>query len=208
MQSNSGRTKPCLNLIVIGDAGQGKTTLTAALTHYSAKFYATTRAEYKDLCEGKEEISGNARYKVARVEYETHNRICRQLDFPDHTDCVKYLESGAAKVDGAILVFSQTDDSMLVVKTQLKLCRAAGVEHLVVFLNKKVETMDPELLELMEMKISDLLNAEGFNGDDAHFQAGSALTANNDELDCPVYLLMGNIEAEIPLPERGPLGES
>lgn len=208
MQLNSVTAEPSLSLIVIGDAGQGKTTLTAALTHYSAKRYATTRAEYKDLCEGKEEISGNARYKVARVEYETNNRLYRQLDFPDHTDCVKYLESGAAKVDGAILVCSQTDDSMLVVKTQLKLCRAAGVEHLVVFLNKKVETMDPELLELMEMEIRDLLSPEGFNGDDAPFHAGSALTANENELDCLAGRLMCSIEKEIPLPARGPLGES
>lgn len=200
MQSNP--VTPELILIVIGDAGQGKTTLTAALTHYSAKRYATTRAEYKDLCEGKEEITGNARYKVACVEYKTGRHLCRQLDFPDHTDCVKYLESGAAKVDGAILVCSQTDDSMLVVKTQLKLCRAAGVEHLVVLLNKKVETTDPELLELMEMEIRELLSTEGFNGDDTPFHAGSALTANEHQFDSLISQLMCSIGMEIPLPAR------
>jgi elongation factor Tu len=195
------RTKPHVNVGTIGHVDHGKTTLTAAITKYFGEFKA-----YDMIDAAPEEKARGITISTAHVEYETPNRHYAHVDCPGHADYVKNMITGAAQMDGAILVVNAADGPMPQTREHILLARQVGVPALVVFLNKVDQVDDEELLELVEMEVRELLSSYDFPGDDIPIVAGSALAALEDrdeEIGAKkVAELMAAVDAYIPTPER------
>ena len=203
------RTKPHVNIGTIGHVDHGKTTLTAAITKYLALQGKAEFEDYSSIDKAPEERERGITINTAHVEYETDKRHYAHVDCPGHADYVKNMITGAAQMDGAILVIAATDGPMAQTKEHLLLARQVGVPYIIVFMNKVDQVDDPELLELVEMEIRDTLNEYGFPGDDTPIIKGSALKAleysGNDpdapELAC-IWELMNAVDTYIPTPDR------
>jgi elongation factor Tu len=199
------RTKPHLNIGTIGHVDHGKTSLTAAITKVLAASGGATFTAYDQIDKAPEEKARGITISTAHVEYETGNRHYAHVDCPGHADYVKNMITGAAQMDGAILVVAATDGPMPQTREHILLARQVGVPALVVYLNK-VDIADPELLELVEMELRELLTAYEFPGDDIPIVHGSAKLALEDdkgELGWQSILkLMEAVDSYIPLPER------
>ena len=203
------RTKPHVNIGTIGHVDHGKTTLTAAITKTLHERYQLGEAvDFANIDKAPEERERGITISTAHVEYETPNRHYAHVDCPGHADYVKNMITGAAQMDGAILVVSAADGPMPQTREHILLSRQVGVPYIVVFMNKADQVDDPELLELVEMEIRDLLNEYDFPGDDTPIVCGSALKAleaPNDPADpayAPIYELMDKVDEYIPTPER------
>ncbi len=202
------RTKPHVNIGTIGHVDHGKTTLTAAITKYLSLLGDAEFKDYSNIDSAPEERERGITINTAHVEYETANRHYAHVDCPGHADYVKNMITGAAQMDGAILVVSAADGPMPQTREHILLSRQVGVPYIVVYLNKADQVDDPELLELVEMDVRDLLNEYDFPGDDTPIIVGSALQAleaPNDPND-PAYdsikQLMDAVDEYIPTPER------
>ena len=203
------RTKPHVNIGTIGHVDHGKTTLTAAITKTLAmKGYAKFEA-YDMIDKAPEERERGITINTAHVEYETEKRHYAHVDCPGHADYIKNMITGAAQMDGAILVIAATDGPMAQTKEHLLLARQVGVPYIIVFLNKADQVDDPELLELGEMEVRETLNEYGFPGDDTPIIVGSALKAleyNGDDINAPelkcIWDLMDAVDNYIPTPDR------
>ena len=200
------RTKPHCNIGTIGHVDHGKTTLTAAITMTLAKSGGATAQKYEDIDAAPEEKERGITISTAHVEYETENRHYAHVDCPGHADYVKNMITGAAQMDGGILVVSAADGPMPQTREHILLARQVGVPALVVFMNKVDQVDDEELLELVEMEIRELLSSYEFPGDDIPIIKGSALAAvegNNPEIGEQAILeLMKAVDEYIPQPER------
>src|SRR5476651_1605520 len=200
------RNKPHCNIGTIGHVDHGKTTLTAAITTVLAKSGGATVMKYADIDAAPEEKARGITISTAHVEYETKNRHYAHVDCPGHADYVKNMITGAAQMDGAILVVSAADGPMPQTREHILLARQVGVPYVVVFLNKADMVDDKELLELVEMEVRDLLTHYGFPGDKTPFVTGSALKAlEGEESEIGVKSIERLIEAMdsyIPEPER------
>lgn len=195
------RTKPHVNVGTIGHVDHGKTTLTAAITKEFGTFM-----RYEDIDKAPEEKARGITINTAHVEYETKDRHYAHVDCPGHADYVKNMITGAAQMDGAILVVSATDGAMPQTKEHILLARQVGVPYIVVFMNKVDMVEDPELLDLVEMEIRELLSKYGFPGDDTPIVRGSArlaLEGNETEIGVPaVRKLLEEMDKFIPIPQR------
>ena len=203
------RSKPHCNIGTIGHVDHGKTTTTAAITKVLAERVAGNSAtDFENIDKAPEERERGITISTAHVEYETEKRHYAHVDCPGHADYVKNMITGAAQMDGAILVVSAADGPMPQTREHILLSRQVGVPYIVVFMNKADQVDDPELLELVEMEIRDLLNEYDFPGDDTPIVCGSALKAleaPNDPADpayAPIYELMDKVDEYIPTPER------
>ncbi|XSG82284.1 MAG: elongation factor Tu [Methyloligella sp. ZOD6] len=200
------RAKPHCNIGTIGHVDHGKTTLTAAITKVLAETGGATFTAYDQIDKAPEEKARGITISTAHVEYETENRHYAHVDCPGHADYVKNMITGAAQMDGAILVVSAADGPMPQTREHILLARQVGVPALVVFLNKVDQVDDPELLELVELEVRELLSNYEFPGDDIPIVKGSALAAvegNNPEIGAEAILeLMRNVDSYIPQPER------
>jgi elongation factor Tu len=200
------RTKPHCNIGTIGHVDHGKTTLTAAITITLAKAGGAKAMNYADIDAAPEEKARGITINTAHVEYETAKRHYAHVDCPGHADYVKNMITGAAQMDGAILVCSAADGPMPQTREHILLARQVGVPALVVFLNKVDMVDDPELLELVEMELRELLSSYDFPGDDIPITSGSALAAvegRNPEIgEQAVLKLMETVDSYIPQPER------
>ena len=199
------RTKPHVNVGTIGHVDHGKTTLTAAITMVLAKHVTgVTIRSFDSIDNAPEERERGITIATAHVEYETENRHYAHVDCPGHADYVKNMVTGAAQMDGAILVVAATDGPMPQTREHILLARQVGVPYLIVYMNKVDLVDDEELLELVEMEIRDLLNQYEFPGDDIPVIRGSALRALNGEEDGEqsVLELMEAVDSYIPTPER------
>ncbi|MFP4007648.1 MAG: elongation factor Tu [Spirulinaceae cyanobacterium] len=208
------RNKPHVNIGTIGHVDHGKTTLTAAITMTLAAGGGAKARNYEDIDAAPEEKARGITINTAHVEYETAERHYAHVDCPGHADYVKNMITGAAQMDGAILVVSAADGPMPQTREHILLARQVGVPALVVFLNKKDQVDDEELLELVELEVRELLSEYQFDGDEIPIVAGSALMAvevllkepttkkgENEWVDC-IYALMDEVDAHIPTPER------
>ena len=202
------RTKPHVNIGTIGHVDHGKTTLTAAITKTLALQGGSEYRHYDQIDNAPEEKERGITISTSHVEYETENRHYAHVDCPGHADYVKNMITGAAQMDGAILVVSAADGPMPQTREHILLSRQVGVPYIVVFMNKADQVDDPELLELVEMEIRDLLNEYDFPGDDTPIVVGSALAALEapDDISDPAYApilkLMEEVDSFIPTPER------
>ena len=200
------RNKPHCNIGTIGHVDHGKTTLTAAITMVLAKSGGATAKKYEDIDAAPEEKARGITINTAHVEYETKNRHYAHVDCPGHADYVKNMITGAAQMDGGILVVSAADGPMPQTREHILLARQVGVPALVVFLNKVDMVDDPELLELVEMEVRELLSSYDFPGDDIPIVKGSALAAveNRDPIigEDAILELMTQVDAYIPQPDR------
>jgi elongation factor Tu len=200
------RNKPHCNIGTIGHVDHGKTSLTAAITKILAKSGGATYTAYDQIDKAPEERARGITISTAHVEYETKNRHYAHVDCPGHADYVKNMITGAAQMDGAILVVSAADGPMPQTREHILLARQVGVPALVVFLNKVDMVDDPELLELVEMEVRELLSLYQFPGDDIPIIKGSALCAledKNPELgEQAILALMAEVDKYIPQPER------
>ena len=200
------RNKPHCNIGTIGHVDHGKTTLTAAITITLAKSGGATAKNYADIDAAPEEKARGITINTAHVEYETANRHYAHVDCPGHADYVKNMITGAAQMDGAILVVSAADGPMPQTREHILLARQVGVPALVVFMNKVDLVDDAELLELVEMEVRELLSSYQFPGDDIPITMGSAKAATdgvNPEIgEQRVLALMETVDAYIPQPER------
>ncbi len=198
------REKPHVNIGTIGHVDHGKTTLTAAITTVLAKSGKATARKYDDIDNAPEEKERGITINTSHQEYETDNRHYAHVDCPGHADYVKNMITGAAQMDGAILVVSAADGPMPQTREHILLSRQVGVPAMVVFLNKVDMVDDPELLELVEMEVRELLSSYEFPGDDIPIVKGSALKALNGdaEYEKAIDQLMAAVDAYIPLPER------
>ena len=200
------RNKPHCNIGTIGHVDHGKTTLTAAITFILAKTGGATAKKYEDIDAAPEEKARGITINTAHVEYETKNRHYAHVDCPGHADYVKNMITGAAQMDGAILVVSAADGPMPQTREHILLARQVGVPALVVYLNKVDMVDDPELLELVEMEVRELLSSYQFPGDDIPIVKGSALAAlegKNAEIgEDSILELMTQVDAYIPQPDR------
>ena len=208
------RTKPHVNIGTIGHVDHGKTTLTAAISKTLSMndgSHGTAHADFtafEDIDKAPEERERGITISIAHIEYETDKRHYAHVDCPGHADYVKNMITGAAQMDGAILVVSAADGPMPQTREHILLSRQVGVPYIVVFMNKVDQVDDPELLELVEMEIRDLLNEYDFPGDETPIIKGSALKAleaPNDPSDpayAPIYELMDAVDEYIPTPER------
>ena len=200
------RNKPHCNIGTIGHVDHGKTSLTAAITKVLAKAGGATFTAYDQIDKAPEERARGITISTAHVEYETANRHYAHVDCPGHADYVKNMITGAAQMDGAILVVSAADGPMPQTREHILLARQVGVPALVVFLNKVDMVDDPELLELVEMEVRELLSSYQFPGDDIPIIKGSALCAledRNPELgENAILALMAAVDEYIPQPER------
>ena len=209
------RTKPHVNIGTIGHVDHGKTTLTAAITMVMACKGQAQKMRYDEIDKAPEEKARGITINTAHVEYETPGRHYAHVDCPGHADYVKNMITGAAQMDGAILVVAATDGPMPQTREHILLARQVGVPYIVVFLNKCDQLDDPELLELVEMEVRDLLSSYEFPGDDIPIVKGSALkalekatsgAADADVLAAPecqcILELMDTIDKYIPTPER------
>jgi len=200
------RNKPHANIGTIGHVDHGKTTLTAAITMVLAEASGGTAKSYAEIDSAPEEKARGITISTAHVEYETANRHYAHVDCPGHADYVKNMITGAAQMDGAILVCSAADGPMPQTREHILLAKQVGVPAMVVFLNKVDQVDDEELLELVEMEVRELLSSYDFPGDDIPIIAGSALAAvegRNPEIGKDKVLeLMAAVDAYIPTPER------
>ena len=208
------RTKPHINIGTIGHVDHGKTTLTAAITMTMAAKGQAKKMKYDEIDKAPEEKARGITINTSHVEYQTENRHYAHVDCPGHADYVKNMITGAAQMDGAILVVAATDGPMPQTREHILLARQVGVPYIVVFMNKCDQLDDPELLELVEMEIRELLSEYGFPGDDTPIIKGSALKAlecaqanegdavtNAAETQC-IKELMDAVDSYIPAPER------
>ena len=200
------RTKPHVNIGTIGHVDHGKTTLTAAITRILAETGGATYTEYDEIDKAPEEKARGITINTAHVEYETQARHYAHVDCPGHADYVKNMITGAAQMDGAVLVVSAADGPMPQTREHILLARQVGVPAIVVYLNKVDQVDDEELLDLVELEVRELLSAYEFPGDDIPVVRGSALQALEGvegEAGAPSVLsLMREIDAYIPTPER------
>ena len=203
------RTKPHVNVGTIGHVDHGKTTLTAAITKVLAMKGDAEFTDYANIDKAPEERERGITINTSHVEYETDNRHYAHVDCPGHADYVKNMITGAAQMDGAILVVSAADGPMPQTREHILLSRQVGVPYIVVFMNKVDQVDDPELLELVEMEIRDLLNEYDFPGDDTPIIKGSALAvleSTSTDINAPEYAcilaLMDAVDKYIPTPER------
>ncbi|MFT5832821.1 MAG: elongation factor Tu [Cognaticolwellia sp.] len=198
------RGKPHVNIGTIGHVDHGKTTLTAAITHVLAKKGLAKKSDYASIDAAPEEKERGITINTAHVEYETENRHYAHVDCPGHADYVKNMVTGAAQMDGAILVCAATDGPMPQTREHILLARQVGVPSLVVFLNKADLVDDEEMLELVDMEIRELLDAYDYNGDDTPVIAGSALLALGDDAgaEAQILELMAAVDSYIPEPIR------
>src|SRR5438874_6782727 len=205
------RTKPHVNVGTIGHVDHGKTTLTAAIATVLSKKFGGEAKAYDQIDAAPEEKARGITINTAHVEYETANRHYAHVDCPGHADYVKNMITGAAQMDGAILVCAATDGPMPQTREHILLARQVGVPRIVVFLNK-VDIADPELLELVELELRELLTKYEFPGDDIPIIRGSALQALNAGSDAGakaddarlacIYELMDAVDTYIPTPQR------
>ena len=198
------RSKPHVNVGTIGHVDHGKTTLTAAISAVSAKRGFAKLTDFTDIDKAPEERERGITINTAHIEYETANRHYAHVDCPGHADYVKNMITGAAQMDGAILVVSAVDGPMPQTREHILLSRQVGVPKMVVFMNKCDMVDDPELLELVEMEIRELLSEYGFDGDNAPVVQGSALKALEGDAAAEekIVELLDAIDAYIPTPER------
>ena len=208
------RTKPHVNIGTIGHVDHGKTTLTAAITLTLSALGQAKARKYDDIDAAPEEKARGITINTAHVEYETANRHYAHVDCPGHADYVKNMITGAAQMDGGILVVSAADGPMPQTREHILLARQVGVPHLVVFLNKQDQVDDEELLELVELEVRELLSEYQFPGDDIPIVSGSALMALEALTENPsiqkganewidkIYALMDAVDSYIPDPER------
>ena len=206
------RTKPHVNIGTIGHVDHGKTTLTAAITMALAQVGGAEAMRYDQIDKAPEEKARGITINTAHVEYQTEKRHYAHVDCPGHADYVKNMITGAAQMDGAILVVSAADGPMPQTREHILLARQVGVPYIIVFMNKTDQVDDPELLELVEMEIRELLNEYDFPGDDIPIIKGSALLAlealmagkdakTTPECQC-IFELMDAVDSYIPDPER------
>jgi elongation factor Tu len=198
------RTKPHVNIGTIGHVDHGKTTLTAAITNVLANKGLAQKRDYDSIDNAPEEKERGITINTAHVEYETVNRHYAHVDCPGHADYVKNMVTGAAQMDGAILVVAATDGPMPQTREHILLARQVGVPKLVVFMNKVDLVEDPELLELVEMEIRELLSFYQFDGDNISIIKGSATgaLAGDPQWVKAIEDLMDKVDADIPVPER------
>src|SRR5215211_959991 len=202
------RTKPHCNIGTIGHVDHGKTSLTAAITKVLAETGGATFTAYDQIDKAPEEKARGITISTAHVEYETKNRHYAHVDCPGHADYVKNMITGAAQMDGAILVVSAADGPMPQTREHILLARQVGVPALVVFLNKCDMVDDPELLELVELEVRELLTKNNFPGDEIPIIRGSALKALEGPADPaneaykPIFELMDKVDSYIPTPKR------
>jgi elongation factor Tu len=208
------RSKPHINIGTIGHVDHGKTTLTAAITAVLSTIGNAKLKDYGDIDAAPEERARGITINTAHVEYETEVRHYAHVDCPGHADYVKNMITGAAQMDGAILVVSAADGAMPQTREHILLARQVGVQKLVVFLNKEDQVDDPELIELVELELRELLDSYDYPGDEIPFVAGSALLALEGVMANPsikkgenswvdkVFELMSNVDSYIPTPPR------
>ena len=198
------RTKPHVNIGTIGHVDHGKTTLTAAITKVLSEKGMAQFEDYANIDKAPEERERGITINTAHVEYETDKRHYAHVDCPGHADYVKNMITGAAQMDGAILVVSAADGPMPQTREHILLARQVGVPAMVVFLNKVDQVDDPELLELVEMEVRELLSSYDFPGDDIPVVAGSALLALQDDAEQKenILKLMAAVDEYIPTPTR------
>ena len=203
------RTKPHVNIGTIGHVDHGKTTLTAAITKVLAMQGKAEFTDYANIDKAPEERERGITISTSHVEYETDNRHYAHVDCPGHADYVKNMITGAAQMDGAILVVSAADGPMPQTREHILLSRQVGVPYIVVFMNKRDQVDDDELLELVEMEIRDLLTEYEFPGDDIPIVCGSALQvleSTSTDINAPEYApiveLMARVDEYIPTPQR------
>ena len=200
------RTKPHCNIGTIGHVDHGKTTLTAAITKVLAMKGFAEKREYGEIDAAPEERERGITIATAHIEYETDNRHYAHVDCPGHADYVKNMITGAAQMDGAILVVSAADGPMPQTREHILLARQVGVPYIVVYMNKADQNDDPEMIELVEMEIRELLNEYEFPGDDTPIIVGSALKAlegDTSDIGVPsVQKLIETLDSYVPEPER------
>jgi elongation factor Tu len=198
------RSKPHVNIGTIGHVDHGKTTLTAAITNVLADAGLAEKQDYSAIDAAPEERERGITINTAHVEYETTNRHYAHVDCPGHADYVKNMVTGAAQMDGAILVVAATDGPMPQTREHILLARQVGVPKIVVFMNKVDLVDDEEMLELVEMEVRELLSSYEFDGDEAAVIPGSALKALEGDADAVAQInaLMEAVDEQIPLPER------
>ncbi|AMD94681.1 elongation factor Tu [Leptotrichia sp. oral taxon 847] len=198
------RSKPHVNIGTIGHVDHGKTTLTAAISKVLSDKGLAEKVDFENIDQAPEERERGITINTAHIEYETAKRHYAHVDCPGHADYVKNMITGAAQMDGAILVVSAADGPMPQTREHILLARQVGVPYIVVFLNKVDMVDDEELLELVEMEVRELLNEYGFPGDDVPIIAGSALGALNGEAKWveKIMELMDAVDTYIPTPER------
>ena len=202
------RTKPHVNIGTIGHVDHGKTTLTAAIMHCLSSAGQAKKTNIDEIDAAPEEKERGITIAIAHVEYETTKRHYAHVDCPGHADYIKNMITGAAQMDGAILVVSATDGPMPQTREHILLAKQVNVPYIVVFLNKIDMMDDPELVELVEMEVRELLDSYEFPGDDTPIVAGSALKAlessgsRDDEWGGKVWQLMDEVDTYIPDPER------
>ena len=198
------RSKPHVNIGTIGHVDHGKTTLTAAITKCLAEKGMAEFTDYANIDKAPEERERGITINTAHVEYETDKRHYAHVDCPGHADYVKNMITGAAQMDGAILVIAASDGPMAQTREHILLSRQVGVPRMVVFMNKCDQVDDPELLDLVEMEIRELLNEYDYDGDNTPIIRGSALKAleGDPEAKAKIYELMDAVDEWIPTPER------
>ena len=198
------RTKPHVNIGTIGHVDHGKTTTTAAITKYLGLLGKAKFTAYDQIDGAPEEKARGITINTAHVEYETEKRHYAHVDCPGHADYVKNMITGAAQMDGAILVIAASDGPMAQTREHILLSRQVGVPRMVVFMNKCDQVDDPELLDLVEMEIRELLNEYDYDGDNTPIIRGSALKAleGDPEAKAKIYELMDAVDEWIPTPER------
>jgi elongation factor Tu len=198
------RDKPHVNVGTIGHIDHGKTTLTAAITHVLSEKTGGEAKSFEEIDNAPEEKERGITIATSHVEYETDNRHYAHVDCPGHADYIKNMITGAAQMDGAILVVSAADGPMPQTREHILLARQVGVPYIVVFLNKADMVDDPELLELVEVEVRDLLTEYDFPGDDIPFVTGSALKAleGDAEYTAKIVELAAQLDSYIPEPVR------
>src|SRR5881394_972629 len=199
------RSKPHVNIGTIGHIDHGKTTLTAAITKVLAKHNPKVKfRSFDSIDNAPEEKARGITIAVAHVEYETANRHYAHVDCPGHADYIKNMITGAAQMDGAILAVSALDSVMPQTREHVLLARQVGLSHIVVFLNKCDQVDDPEMLDLVEMEVRELLNKYQFNGDNAPIIRGAALPAlqGDAKWEDSIGKLLDSLDSYIPEPVR------
>ena len=198
------RAKPHVNIGTIGHVDHGKTTLTAAITKVLSAKYGGSAKNFDEIDNAPEERERGITIATAHVEYETETRHYAHVDCPGHADYVKNMVTGAAQMDGAIIVVAATDGPMPQTREHILLARQVGVPHLVVFMNKVDLVDDEELIDLVELEVRELLSKYEFPGDDIPVTKGSALGALNGEpqWEEKIVELMQSVDDFIPTPER------
>ena len=200
------RTKPHVNVGTIGHVDHGKTTLTAAMTMVSAAKFGSKTMSYEEIDNAPEEKERGITINTRHVEYETDNRHYAHVDCPGHADYIKNMITGAAQMDGAVLVVAATDGAMSQTREHILLARQVGVPNIIVFINKTDQVDDPDMIELVEEEVRDLLNTYEFPGDEIPIIKGSAFIAMENHSDAektkPIHDLYEAMDTYFPIPER------